>query len=89
MPRKEWARSDVEGLISDYESRPVLCGVNTTEYRDRCRKHALKELAEKYKTEIQEIATKILNLRNQFNSAFKKCQKNKLGQGTDTKYVSK
>ncbi|KAJ8888529.1 hypothetical protein PR048_008020 [Dryococelus australis] len=89
MPRKEWARSDVKELISDYESRPVLCDVNTTEYRDRCRKHALKELAEEYKIEIQEITMKIHNLRNKFNIEFKKSQKNKSGQETDEKYVSK
>ncbi|KAJ8889588.1 hypothetical protein PR048_009088 [Dryococelus australis] len=90
MARKEWARSDVEELISDYVSRPVLRGINTTEYRNRCRKHdALKELAEKYKTEIQEVKRKIHNLHNQFNSEFKKSQKNKSGQGTDEKCVSK
>ncbi|KAJ8878263.1 hypothetical protein PR048_018840 [Dryococelus australis] len=75
--------------VKGVEDRPMLWDVYTTEYRDRCIKHgALKELAKKDKTEIQGITRKIHNLSNQFNSEFKKSQKNKSGQGTDEKYVS-
>lgn len=88
--KKEWLKVEVEELINIYHSKAELWDVTCKSYKDRVKKHnGLKEMAEQFSTTAEEIQRKIHNIRNQFNSEFKKTRTTKSGQGTDELYVSK
>lgn len=88
--KKEWLKAEIDELINMYHGKPELWDVKCKVYKDRVKKHnALTEIAGELNTTIEEIQRKIHNLRNQFNSEFKKITKTKSGQGTNELYVSK
>ncbi|XP_031327793.1 uncharacterized protein LOC116159041 isoform X2 [Photinus pyralis] len=88
--KKEWLKAEIEELIIMYQGKPVLWDVKSNIYKNRVKKQdAYQEMAEEFNTTVEEIQRKIHNLRNQFNSEFKKSKKKQSGQGTDELYVSK
>jgi len=87
--KKEWLKSEIDQLINMYHNKPELWDVKSKVYKDRVKKRdALDEIATTFET-VEEITRKIHNLRNQFNSEFKKTTKKKSGQGSDELYTSK
>jgi len=85
--KKEWLKSEIDQLINMYHNKPELWDVKS---KDRVKKRdALDEIATTFETTVKEITRKIHNLRNQFNSEFKKTTKKKSGQGSDELYTSK
>jgi len=88
--KKEWLKSEIDQLINMYHNKPELWDVKSKVYKDRMKKRdALDEIATTFETTVEEITRKIHNLRNQFNSEFKKTTKKKSGQGLDELYTSK
>ncbi|XP_031329964.1 uncharacterized protein LOC116160947 [Photinus pyralis] len=74
--KKEWLKAEIEELIIMYQGKPVLWDVTSNIYKNRVKKQdAYQEMAEEFNTTIEEIQRKIHNLRNQFNSEFKKSKK--------------
>lgn len=88
--KKQWLKAEIDELIDLYHAKPELWDIKSKIYRNRVKKQsALVEIAENFRTTVEEITRKIHNLRNQFNSELKKAAKKKTGEGTDELYISK
>ncbi|XP_055634451.1 uncharacterized protein LOC129774656 [Toxorhynchites rutilus septentrionalis] len=90
LDKKEWMRAEIEKLIRMYKATPELWDCTSKYYKDRTRRtNALREMAHELRTNVDEVQRKIHNLRNQFNTEFKKTGTAKSGPNSDERYVSR
>lgn len=74
--QKNWPKSEVFALISNWKILPELWDTKSKSYRCRIQKqNAVKELARKFGTTTNEISRKLHNLRTQFHSELRKLKK--------------
>lgn len=88
--KKVWTNEEIRMLIYFYEENPVLWNVRSPSYRNRnTKQEALKLIATKFNTDVNEITRKLHNLRSQFMQEIKKTKSKKSGAGSDEVYISK